>query len=42
MKEFAQEGRTFDFVINDLTDIPISVTSYGKSCVALMSSVKLM
>lgn len=30
MKEYVEQRKTFDYVINDLTDIPISVSLHGK------------
>ena len=30
LKEYVENGRTFDYVINDLTDIPIAVSLHGK------------
>ena len=30
LKEYVENGRTFDYVINDLTDIPIAVSLHGE------------
>ena len=30
MKEYVKSGKTFDYVINDLTDIPVSVSLHRK------------
>ena len=38
LKEYVEQGRTFDYVINDLTDIPIAVSLHGK-CIVKATSV---
>ena len=30
LKEYVEMGKTFDYVINDLTDIPINVSLQGE------------
>ena len=39
LKEYVGNGRTFDYVINDLTDIPIAVSLHGKCGTAQRKSV---
>ena len=41
LKEYVEQGKTFDYVINDLTDIPISVSLHGK-CKVLSLIMKMM
>lgn len=35
LKKYVQEGRTFDYVINDLTAIPISTSPEEGSCISI-------
>lgn len=38
LKEYVERGRTFDYVINDLTDIPLSDSFHGK-CIVKKATV---
>ena len=42
LKEYVEQGRTFDYVINDLTDIPISVSLHGKCKVLSLIMTMMM
>ena len=39
LKKYVQEGRTFDYVINDLTAVPISTSPEEGMCAICMSDV---
>ena len=42
LKEYVENGRTFDYVINDLTDIPIAVSLHGKDLTLQPSDNQLL
>lgn len=42
LKEYVEKGKTFDYVINDLTDIPIAVSLHGKGRTVQVSNHQLL